>query len=108
MDDEYAGADDDSNMGEAERAMKFKEDMADLSKNAEEVRERTKAKSLRKKKLAPDAEAAGEAAAQKKIDDAQALKRASVMGMTPDEPEEKQAPKTTKTDTDQIKELDVE
>ena len=46
LDDEFAEGDDDSNMGEAERAMKFKEDMGALSKNAEKVKAAAKAKSL--------------------------------------------------------------
>jgi len=46
LDDETAEGDDDSNMGEAERAMKFKEDMGELSKNADKVKAVAKAKSL--------------------------------------------------------------
>ena len=58
-DDEYAEEEEDKDMNEAQK-LKFKEDMDNLGKKAEEVKAKAKAKSLRKKELAAAAEQAAE------------------------------------------------
>ena len=57
-DDEFAEGDDDSNMSEAERNLKFKEEMKSLEADAVKTKAAAKAKSLKKKEAAAAAEAA--------------------------------------------------
>ena len=92
-------------MNEADK-LKFKEEMDNLGKKADEKKAAAKAKSLRKKELAAAAE---EAAKQKELDvitKAQDAKRLKVMGVPVSEPEEP-TPKPTISDADLVKKLDT-